>query len=72
MNRRSSFIIECIGRIENNTWEFLTDEGEWSMFEFSCRVCFGVDVGDFFELDRTFASNRILVVSAQKEAMIIG
>lgn len=29
-------------------------------------------VGDFFELDRSFAGDRVLVVSTEEEAVIIG
>jgi hypothetical protein len=67
----SCFIIKCIGGIEDNAWKFLADESQRSMFELSCRICFRVNIGDFFEFYRTLASNRCLVVSTQEKTMIV-
>src|SRR3546814_10309378 len=48
----------------------LVDQGQRAMLEFAGRVRFGVDVGDFLELERTFQRHRILRAAAEEQRVL--
>src|SRR5207245_9664310 len=62
-----------VGRItgvDNSDWKILVDERVGSMLHFTRWIPFGVNIRDFFELQRAFERNRIMD-PASKEAEIL-
>ena len=46
------------------------DEGDRPVLHLGCRIALGMDIGDFFQLQGTFQCNRIIVTTAQIEAVL--
>src|SRR5690606_35162240 len=46
-------------------------QGQWAVFKLAGGVGFGVDVGDFFKLERAFHRDRVMGTAAQKQRMVL-
>ena len=47
------------------------DQRQRAVLEFAGRVGFGVDVGDFLELQRAFESDRVVVAAAEEQRVVL-
>ena len=52
---------------EDDDGERLVDERVGAVLHLACRVAFGVDVGNFLELERAFQSNGVVDAAAEEE-----
>src|SRR6516225_7069724 len=60
------------GRNDNHR-HLLVDQGYWPVLELTRRVAFGVDVGDFLELERTLERKRETGAAAEiKDVVAFG
>ncbi len=50
---------------DDDNGHFLVDKGDGAVFHLGCRVAFGMDIGDFFELEGAFEGDGIVVAAAQ-------
>ena len=46
------------------------DQSQWAVFQFTRCIAFSVNVGDFFELERTFHRDRPVNAASQEQGMI--
>ena len=52
---------------EDDDGEGLVNEGVGAVLHLACRVAFGVDVGNFLELERAFERNGVVDAAAEEE-----
>ena len=52
--------------------EGFVDEGVGAVLHFAGGVAFGVDVGDFFELERAFERDGVVDAAAEEEEVVGG
>src|SRR5580700_2444144 len=58
---------------EHHHRQRLVDEGVWSVLHFARRIPFGVNIGNFLQLQRAFERNRVVNASSkEKEVARVG
>src|SRR5208337_3042908 len=55
---------------QNDNGQVLIDERVGSMLHLAGRITFGVDIGNFLQLQRTFQCDRIVHAASEKEKIV--
>lgn len=58
-------------RRDGDNGHFIRYQGQRAVFQFTGRICFGVDVRDFLELQGTFQRDRIVHAAAEEEGVFL-
>lgn len=61
---------QAVVRRDGNNGHVAADQGERAVFEFAGGVSFGVDVRDFFELERAFERDRPVPAAAEEKRVV--
>ena len=65
------FVVEPVVDDVENLEVGVVDEGDGAVFELATGVSFGVDIGDFFELEGAFEGNGISSVTTKVEGVVV-
>ena len=64
------FFGQCIVLDEGDDGHVFVHQRQRAVFEFAGGVCFGVDVGKFFQFERTFGGERVVFAAPEVEAAV--
>lgn len=68
---RVRFITQNSLEIEYDCWHFWADERERTMLEFPTRITLCMEIGEFFEFQRTFCCRTVEEIASEKEKVLI-
>ena len=61
------FVQQAVVRGNHDNGHILVHQGQRAVFQLTCRVSFGVDIGNLFQLQRAFEGNWEVDAAAQEE-----
>ena len=64
------FLEQDVVRRDGDDGHFVGDECQWPVLEFSRRIGFGMDVGDFLEFQGSFQCNGVMDAPAKEECIV--
>ena len=64
------FFGQCVVLDKRDDGHVFVHQRQRAVFEFAGGVCFGVDVGEFFQFERTFGGERVVFAASQVEAAV--